>query len=533
MPKSPTGKRGSRLRVGIMALAALIPPLCIVPLIYSDAVLQAQAEADITGGIALHQINNIVGRAEQMAGLLTPLAGQPCNSVKAPLQRMGALQPYFRALVLIDQRQLYCSSASGEFTLAVQDLSGDAAASNPGLHLRMVAGTPLVPERPALLVFRGLEDGRGSLVTIDGQYLLDLVAAAERNGRFSLSIAVNNREPLVAHAQAADAFALERHLASATYPLSITVAVPRSVLETYRATQLEHYLPFVALASILLAYLARQTHVRKLSMAAEIRKGLRLNEFHVCYQPIVDLKSGLCVGMEALMRWQRPYGAVRPDIFIAVAEENGLAIPLTRHLLKLISRDLAKVTLPPHLYLSINLSADHLNDPMVIGDIARFQQAGGPASPRMVLEITERTVLPSNQMVLDNMRALRALGATFAIDDFGTGQSSLAYLEQFTIECLKIDQRFVSSINTNAINVPVLELIISLGASLELKLIAEGVETEVQAAYLRQHGVRYAQGYLFAHPMPMQDLMEWLDSQSALPGRPLVPGISGDPETDK
>jgi sensor c-di-GMP phosphodiesterase-like protein len=126
-----------------------------------------------------------------------------------------------------------------------------------------------------------------------------------------------------------------------------------------------------------------------------------------------------------------------------------------------------------------------------------------------VFELTERKGFPDTAAVLNNMRALRAIGVAFAIDDFGTGHSSLASLEKITVDYLKIAQGFVSVIDTDAVNAPVLELIISLGARLGVDLIGEGIKTDTQAAYLRAKGVRLAQGELFSPPVPAISLLAW------------------------
>ncbi|MGY2492746.1 EAL domain-containing protein [Cupriavidus sp. CP313] len=196
----------------------------------------------------------------------------------------------------------------------------------------------------------------------------------------------------------------------------------------------------------------------------------------------------------------------------AVAEDNGVALPLTRHLFRLIQRDLQLLSLPPAFHIGVNITADHLASPDMIADVHRLQQGLRALSPRLVLEITERKVVPDTDLVQKNMPALRTAGVQFATDDFGTGHSSLAYLERFSVDYIKIDRGFVSAIGTDAVNAPVLELIIALGARLGVTLIAEGIETETQAAYLRGKGVKYAQGFLFARPMSAEALRSWIDN---------------------
>ncbi|WP_233235089.1 EAL domain-containing protein [Bordetella sp. LUAb4] len=247
------------------------------------------------------------------------------------------------------------------------------------------------------------------------------------------------------------------------------------------------------------------------SLAAGLESAMGRNQFQVCYQPIVDVRSGDCVGIEAVFRWRHPvYGELRPEQFMALAEQRDLAARLTRHLLRLVDQDLRGIELPPGLHLGLNVAAKHLREVDAVADFEDFLYRLKDLAPRLILELTERETLQITPQVLQNLQALRGMGVAFALDDFGTGHSSLAYLEQFTLDYLKIDAGLVAVIGTDAVDAAMLELVIALGARLGVGLVAEGVQTCAQADYLAAKGVAWGQGNLYAGPMSGDALRSWL-----------------------
>ncbi len=255
----------------------------------------------------------------------------------------------------------------------------------------------------------------------------------------------------------------------------------------------------------------RLARPRRASLAEALERAMRRGELQVRYQPIVDLRVGHCVGVEAVLRWpQAVQGEMRSELFRAVAHEGGLAARLTRHLFFLVDRDLRGLDLPPGLYLGLNVAANHLGEVDAIADYEDLLYRLKALAPRLILELTERETLQITPQVLRNLQALRGMGVAFALDDFGTGHSSRAYLEQFTLDYLKIDPGLIAVIGTDAVDAGMLELIIALGARLGVGLVAEGVQTSRQAAYLAAKGVAWGQGALYAGPMSSSALRLWL-----------------------
>ncbi len=266
-------------------------------------------------------------------------------------------------------------------------------------------------------------------------------------------------------------------------------------------------------------------HLARTQMAlpAAIRSGLKRNEFFLLYQPIVDLQAGQWVGVEALLRWRRSNGElVGPDIFIPIAEENGLISRITERVLDLAAADIGDAfRAHPHFHVAINLSAADLHSQGTPILLTRFLERTGAHPRNLIVEATERGFLQVD-VALGISNAIRAHGIRVAIDDFGTGYSSLSYLQSFTLDFLKIDKTFVDTVGTDAPTSHVVTHIIEMAKDLGLGLIAEGVETETQARYLRDNGVGFAQGWLYGRPMPFAEIRAQLSRPECVAFHPSV-----------
>lgn len=269
-------------------------------------------------------------------------------------------------------------------------------------------------------------------------------------------------------------------------------------------------------------------YVRRSKLPAfDLERAIEAGEIRPWYQPVINLRTGALAGCEVLCRWEKKNGdVVMPGSFIEYAEVTGLAIPMTLSLMQQVKTDLGDLCRDmPDIKVSINLFDGHFRDGSIVEDVQAIF-SGSPISFRqLVFEITERRPLDNAPQTTAVISGLHALGARLAMDDAGTGHSNLAYMQTLGVDVIKIDRIFVDMIKPGTTQVPVLDGLISMAHDLGTEIVAEGVETEAQALYLRARGVVMAQGYLFAPAIkvgPFRDLARALNGTAkptqALPG---------------
>ena len=258
-------------------------------------------------------------------------------------------------------------------------------------------------------------------------------------------------------------------------------------------------------------------------LGGELRRALERHEFLLAWQPKIDLASGRPRGAEALLRWGHPErGIVTSGEFIPVLEETGLIVPVGEWVLRAACEDLRKWQAQGlnELHVAVNLSARQFRQQDLDARIRDIVGSCGVDPSKIELEITESQLMQDPEHAVRVLRALANAGLRIAIDDFGTGYSSLAYLTRFPLTSLKIDKSFVADVLVDEADATIVRTIIDMAHTLGLTVIAEGVETEQQAALLRALGCEQAQGYLFAKPMPADDLARFiLASRTAAPAR--------------
>jgi EAL domain-containing protein (putative c-di-GMP-specific phosphodiesterase class I) len=249
----------------------------------------------------------------------------------------------------------------------------------------------------------------------------------------------------------------------------------------------------------------------RLRLEADIGRALAREEFFIEYQPIIDLGTRSLLGVEALVRWRHPEaGVLMPARFIQVVEECGQIDKLGRWVLRRACQDLCawrgSVAGGNGLRLAVNISGRHLQHGELVHDVAQALHESGLEAGNLVIELTESTIMYNTDANLERFHRLKALGVRLAIDDFGTGYSSLSYLHRFPIDILKIDRSFVSRL-TNSDNGPELaSAVITLGETLGLDTVAEGIELEPQVSALLALGCVAGQGFLFAKAAPLHEL---------------------------
>jgi EAL domain-containing protein (putative c-di-GMP-specific phosphodiesterase class I) len=224
-------------------------------------------------------------------------------------------------------------------------------------------------------------------------------------------------------------------------------------------------------------------------------------------QPIISTRTGCVVGCEILIRWLHPIkGIIPPDAFIPLAENSGVIVPITYDLMKKVRDDFSKnlIKLPDNFHIAINICPDHLSEESLLEHCQIFMKALGDKI-QLILEITERNNFKFTPHVKEKVSMLLDAGVQFALDDFGTGYSTHSYLQKVRAEYVKIDQSFTQMIGVDEISHHIVNNIVHLAESINIKIIAEGVETIEHATYFKEKDIPYQQGYFYGRPVPLNE----------------------------
>lgn len=447
---------------------------------------------------------------------LLPFTHNACSTINRELTSRAAFAGNLRAILLVNEGNAFCSSATGSFNLPLNVIAPLSDMSRD-IDLQLMPGTPLQPNKPALALWiknpGSLQSGVFATlnITLAPYQLLasghpeitGMALVAQRSALTSWqSVVIQNKNlPMPLHRQALTG-----------YPLQFVLYGSTLAFSDYQN---------ILLSGLLLSLLVSGACWLLLSVyqrpGKELIRGMKRGEFHVEYQPLVTSHDGQPYGMEALLRWTHPTkGPIPPDVFIHYAEAQNLIIPLTRHLFQLVSRDahLLCHTIPRHACLSLNISPLHLADSGFRQDVLRWLDTMPADHFTYVFEITERAMV-RDENVGELFDWLHQQQIHIAIDDFGTGHSALIYLERYDFDYLKIDRGFVQSIGTDSLASPVLDTVLQLAKKLNLKSVAEGVETGEQAAWLINRGVTHLQGYIFSRPLRPETLIDYFRRHNA------------------
>jgi EAL domain-containing protein (putative c-di-GMP-specific phosphodiesterase class I) len=245
--------------------------------------------------------------------------------------------------------------------------------------------------------------------------------------------------------------------------------------------------------------------VARQSLEASLRRALERQEFLLHYQPKVNLNTGEITSVEALIRWQHPdRGLVSPAEFVPIAEDSGLILPIGRWVLREACRQARAwqdAGLPP-IPVAVNVSSAEFRKTDFVEGVRTILKETGLEARYLELELTEGVLMDDAKFTASVLQELKGMGIRLAADDFGTGYSSLSYLREFPIDILKIDRSFINQITADCDGSTIVDAIISMGKSLKHVVVAEGIETPEQRAYLQAHHCQEGQGYLFSRPLP-------------------------------
>jgi sensor c-di-GMP phosphodiesterase-like protein len=246
----------------------------------------------------------------------------------------------------------------------------------------------------------------------------------------------------------------------------------------------------------------------------QFREAIENGEIVPFFQPTIDIKTGKLVGAEVLARWRKPDGTmVSPANFIPLAERSGLIYPMTRALMKRACVEVGTAHVNrPHINIAFNLYAGHFANDSIIDELKSIFAKSQIALSQIVLEVTEREPLPDLDLARDIIGRLQKLGIRVAIDDVGTGHGGLSYLMKLGVDTIKIDKMFIDAISTERHSQTIIETLLELARTMNMEVIAEGVENFEQVEYLRRKGVHQAQGYVFAPPLPANSYIALIEA---------------------
>jgi sensor c-di-GMP phosphodiesterase-like protein len=268
----------------------------------------------------------------------------------------------------------------------------------------------------------------------------------------------------------------------------------------------------LAVAILIIAFLLPRRQLE--NPIAELERALKAGEFVPYYQPVVDLVSGKLRGAEVLIRWRKPDGSiVSPAVFIPLAESSGIILDMTRALMRRVCQEIGPVfATRPHLKISFNLAARHFEDESILRDVRDIFGRGTVRLSQLVLELTERQPIENLTETRRLIAALQGLGVRMAIDDVGTGHSGLSYILKLGVDIIKIDKMFIDAIGIERSSTTIIETLIDLAHNMRMDIVAEGVENFEQVVYLRDRGIRAAQGFVFAPPLPGSAFLQLVEA---------------------
>lgn len=443
--------------------------------------------------------------------ILQPLTLNNCHDVNAELTSRAAFSLNVRAFLLVRDKIAFCSSATGPMNVPMEELIPELHI-NKQIDMALLPGTPMLPNKPAIAIwYRNplVKDG-GVFTSVNINLTPYLLYTARQDEFAGIAIIIGDYALTTMSSKLVKA----RDLDEAPSRIATLKNVPLTIklyADAWTSDEILYALFFGLVCGIAAGSLNYYILSIRLNPGKEILSAIKRDQFYVVYQPVVDAKELKMRGVEVLMRWKHPtMGEIPPDAFINFAEAQKLIVPLTLHLFDLIIHDapVLQTVLPPGAKLGINIAPRHLHAESFKEDMLTFKALLPPDYFQIVLEITERDML-NHREANSLFEWLHNEGFEIAIDDFGTGHSALIYLEHFTMDYLKIDRGFVNAIGTETVTSPVLDAVLTLARRMNMLTVAEGVETPEQAAWLREHGVNFLQGYWISRPMPLDQFRNW------------------------
>lgn len=517
-------------------LASFTPSIVFLALSYYQTITQAKVKLEAASQQSAYQVSSLVRAAEitlkELEVYLKNADAANPNNWKL-LQRIAYNDPRYREIGVVNKKGELTLTSLGPVNPPIQmDSKFRADLSRKELQIIGPLTTSIMQERSIVLVLP--TQGKGELnILVDPVVLntywsnfneLDIGSdgyTAYFNQSTQQVIASTGLLPkdkeLFTNTASREEIKIIQPVAGTDLIITSTVS-RRWILRNWRNLFFV-VVPVSFLSSFLVAALFIRLIYLNHFINHDIKIGLKKSEFVLHYQPIFDLRTGSCIGCEALIRWQHSSrGLLLPSRFIPIAEQSGSITELGAWVVQQALFDQKEILEKySNLYISVNLSPVQINSKASIQKILCFLEKRQDLLGRLILEITETVLIEAHQAnTINAIASLRALGTRVALDDFGTGHCGINYLSQLNFDYLKIDQKFIAASDSTSTIASILDGIVDLGKHLKVDLIAEGIETEAQKQALLRKGIRYGQGRLLAPPMPVKEFEQFLNTRHLL-----------------
>lgn len=462
-----------------------------------------------TNHVTVVKIDNLYTYLRSLAIAINAFTATDCQEVKPSLQKIIIRFPNIKSISLLKDNKPYCSTNEHLSTTDIPPISADHFLVEP----RSFDNYLVVWNDK--LYFKQIPHARNntSLLIDLGYYqaLRDTLAPRTPSQVVLLKLkehtitdeGIENKSTTLYQS------ITERSFRNYNFYIKTGYKVPLDFFSIVK----DHPLPIVIVLLVAtIAYILTLWFIRNIANAYfELQSAIKNGHIKAYAQPVIESRTGRLSGIEILARWHHPkLGLINPDTFIRVAEESGLIIQLTQGLFKQVAKVLTSYAerLPDHLHIGFNISREHCKSLQLVDDCKAFLAQANNKNLILVIEITERELIEVTDMTKKLFQELHALNAKIALDDFGIGNSNLSYLNNFSIDYLKIDKSFVSHIGSDALSKNILDSIIEITQACNIESCAEGVETQEQAIYLKEKGVTYLQGYYYLEPIAIEGFVK-------------------------
>ena len=441
---------------------------------------------------------------------LQPLTLDTCQQANPELTARAAFSMNVRTFVLVKDKKTFCSSATGEMDIPLNELI-PALDINKNVDMAILPGTPMVPNKPAIVIWyrNPLLKNSGVFAALNLNLTPSLFYSSRQEDYDGVALIIGNTALSTFSSRLMNVNELTEMPVRETKIAGIPLTV-RLYADDWTWNDVWYAFLLGGMSGTVVGLLCYYLMSVRMRPGREIMTAIKREQFYVAYQPVVDTQALRVTGLEVLLRWRHPVaGEIPPDAFINFAESQKMIVPLTQHLFELIARDAAELekVLPVGVKFGINIAPDHLHSESFKADIQKLLTSLPAHHFQIVLEITERDML-NHREANTLFEWLHNEGFEIAIDDFGTGYASYARLKSVDADILKIDGDFIRNIVNNSLDYQIVASICHLARMKKMLVVAEYVETEEIRSAVHALGIDYVQGYLIGRPAPLESLLE-------------------------